>query len=251
MDLSLAGRAVIVTGGASGIGAACVATLAGEGARVGVLDRDARGAQVAGLTPGAFRHVDVTDEPALSDAVDAVVAALGGAGLDAVICCAGVSGPVGTPAWEIEENAWDNVMAVNAKGPFLVAKHTRRHLVAGADGARAIVLVASDSAVVAAPGMTPYCASKGAVQMLTRALSVDLAGDQIRVNCVCPSIVDTPMSREDLGRPEGFADAPFPVVDAHEVARHVTYLASPAAASINGTSLIIDHGYLARSGFPA
>jgi NAD(P)-dependent dehydrogenase (short-subunit alcohol dehydrogenase family) len=167
-----------------------------------------------------------------------------------VICCAGVSGPVGTPAWEVDAAAFDDVMAVNVRGPFLVAKHARRHLLA-ADGPCAIVFVASDSALVAAPGMAPYCTSKGALLMLMRALSVDLAPDAIRVNCVCPSIVDTPMSRGDLERPAGFAGEPFPVIEAREVARHLIYLASPAAMSINATALVVDHGYLARSGFPA
>jgi NAD(P)-dependent dehydrogenase (short-subunit alcohol dehydrogenase family) len=140
-------------------------------------------------------------------------------------------------------------MAVNARGPFLVSKHARP-LLAQRAGA-SIVFVASDSALVAAPGMAPYCASKGAVLMLARALSVDLAPDGVRVNCVCPSIVDTPMSRGDLELPDGFAGQDFPVIDAAEVARHVAYLTSPLSAAVNGAALVADHGSLARSGFPA
>lgn len=240
MDLGLAGRVAVVTGGASGIGAACVACLAAEGARVIVLDRDPRGAEVA--SAAGFLEVDVTEEPAVREAV----AALGR--IDALVCCAGVSGPVGTRAGEVSVEDWDTVMAVNARGPFLVAKHARAAL---RENGGAIVFVASDSALAAAPGMAPYCASKGAMLMLARALSVDFEPDRIRVNCVCPSIVDTPMSRADLGLAEGFSGQPFPVLDPAEVARHVAYLVSPTAASVNGTALVVDHGYLARSGFPA
>jgi dihydroanticapsin dehydrogenase len=71
------------------------------------------------------------------------------------------------------------------------------------------------------------------------------------VNCICPSIVDTPMSRADLGRPDGFAGFGLPVISPAEIARHVAYLISPLAASVNGAQLVVDHGYLARSAFPA
>ncbi|WP_027005246.1 SDR family NAD(P)-dependent oxidoreductase [Conexibacter woesei] len=244
MDLGLAGRSVLVTGGASGIGAACVRVLCDEGARVTVLDRDPRGAGAAGAE--AFVRADVAVEADVRSALRTVAAR---GPLDAVVCCAGISGPVGTPAHQVDVEAWDAVMAVNARGPFLVAKHAQP-LLAARPGA-AIVFVASDSALVAAPGMAPYCASKGALLMLARALSVDLAPDGIRVNCVCPSIVDTPMSRGDLALPDGFAGQDFPVIDASEVARHVAYLASPLSAAVNGAALVADHGFLARSGFPA
>lgn len=244
MDLGLAGRSVLVTGGASGIGAACARVLADEGARVTVLDRDPRGAGAAGAE--AFVRSDVTVEGEVRGALRTAAAR---GPLDAVVCCAGISGPVGTPAYAVEADAWDAVMAVNARGPFLVAKHARP-LLAQRAGA-SIVFVASDSALVAAPGMAPYCASKGAVLMLARALSVDLAPDGIRVNCVCPSIVDTPMSRGDLELPDGFAGQDFPVIAPEEIARHVAYLTSPLSAAVNGAALVADHGYLARSGFPA
>ena len=83
-----------------------------------------------------------------------------------------------------------------------------------------------------------------------RALSVDLAGTGVRLNAVAPSIVDTPMSRGDLGS-EAFADPSFPVQSADEVAGHVAYLLSPRSRAVNGTTLLSDFGYTARSGFPA
>ncbi len=240
MDLQLAGRRVIVTGAASGIGAACARAFVAEGARVAGIDRSAGDA--------VTHPADLTDEDQVRRAIDGAAAALGG--VDAVVACAGISGPFGRGIEDIDLAEWNAVLAVNATGAFLTAKHALRHL--RRTEFPAIVLLASDSSFVAAPGMVPYNASKGAVLQLTRALSVDLAPDGVRVNCVCPSVVDTPMARADLGVAEGgFADAGFPVQSPDEVARHVVYLASPASRPVNGQALVSDFGYLARSSFPA
>lgn len=255
MELQLAGRSVLVTGAASGIGRACALAFAAEGAAVALLDRDARGLasverelRASGAGAVVAVPVDVTDEESVSAAVAAAATAFGT--VDAVVTCAGISGPFGSPVDEIALTDWNAVLAVNVTGPFLVVKHVLRHL-RQADSP-AIVLLASDSSFVAAPGMVPYNASKGAVLQLMRALSVDLAADGVRVNAVCPSIVDTPMARADLGvEPGGFASADFPVQSPDEVARHVLYLASPASRPVNGHALVSDFGYLARSSFPA
>lgn len=161
MNLGLDGASVVVAGGASGIGAACVAALAGEGASVTVLDRDAAGADVPGA--GGFVEVDATDEEAVSHAF-AHALEPDRLPLDGLVCCVGSSGPFGVPAPEISREAWDAVMTTNACAPFLLAKHARPRMRSGS----AIVLLASDSAFVAAPGMTAYCASKAAVLMLAR-----------------------------------------------------------------------------------
>ncbi|GAA2014666.1 glucose 1-dehydrogenase [Catenulispora yoronensis] len=240
MDLRLAGRVVVVTGGASGIGAACAEAFRAEGARVAVVDRD----------PGAAWCADVSDEAQTRAVIDAIAGEYGG--IDVVVCCAGISGPVGTLASDVGVRDWDAVMAVNVRGAFLAVKHAVPYLRrAGAGGgAGSVVLLASDSALVASEGMAPYCASKGAVVMLGKALAVDLGPDGVRVNCVCPSIVDTPMSRADMGMGEGFEGVGYPVQSADEVAALVVFLASPVARAVNGTQLLSDFGMAARSGFP-
>ncbi|MGY1636998.1 SDR family NAD(P)-dependent oxidoreductase [Geodermatophilus sp. SYSU D00742] len=249
MDLHLTNRVALVTGGASGIGRACVDALLAEGARVAVLDRSADGKTVVdGLRqrglPVEFVQADVTVEAEVADAVARTVDSFGR--LDTVLGCAGVSGPVGTLAADVSERDWDRVMAVNVKGNFLVAKHSIPRL-AGSD-VGTMVFIASDSALVGFEGMTPYCTSKGAVLQLTRALSVDHPG--IRVNCLCPGVVDTPMSRADLGRPQGFAGAGLPVMQPEQIAAHAAFLASPVSAPINGSPIVSDFGYVARSALP-
>ncbi|WP_346218113.1 SDR family oxidoreductase, partial [Amycolatopsis pretoriensis] len=189
----------------------------------------------------AFARADVTDEPAFAAAVDTLARHLGG--FDVVVGCAGVSGPVGKPLAETTAAEVAAVLAVNVTGPFLLVKHALPHL---ADGG-SVVLLGSDSAFTAAPGMVPYCASKGAVVALTRALSVEVPG--VRVNCVCPSVVDTPMARGDLG--DLLDDPAFPVQAAEDVARQVLFLASPASRPVNGQALLADFGMSARSAFPA
>jgi NAD(P)-dependent dehydrogenase (short-subunit alcohol dehydrogenase family) len=190
---------------------------------------------------------DVTQEAEVADAVSATATALGG--LDGLVCCAGVSGPVGAAAADIPGGAMAHVLAVNVTGAFLTVKHSAPHLATGRDPA--IVLLASDSAFTSAPGMAPYCSSKGAVLALGRSLAVDLRPSGIRVNCLCPSIVDTPMSRGDLDRPGGFADADFPVQTPEEVAVLAVLLLSRAARTVNGTHLLADFGLSAASPFPA
>ena len=118
--------------------------------------------------------------------------------------------------------------------------------------AGAIVNLSSGVALFGQNGAAAYCATKGAISAMSKSLAIDEAAHGVRVNCVCPSIVDTPMSRADLGLGDrGFADAAFPVQTADEVARHVLYLASPASRPINGQAVVSDFGYLARSSFPA
>ncbi|WP_307849670.1 SDR family NAD(P)-dependent oxidoreductase [Qaidamihabitans albus] len=250
----LGGVVVLVTGAASGIGAAVAGLAADRGATPVLLDHDGEGAQEQASAlrsrdlPGGRAlaiAADVTDETSMRSAVESTLQRLGR--IDIVITCAGVSGPVGSRLEDVSLADWQRVFAVNVTGAYLTLKHTLPALRRSHHGAA--VLVASDSALVAAPGMVPYCASKAAVVQLARALSVETAGE-VRVNAVCPSVVDTPMSRGDLQRRD-FTGVDYPVHRPGDIAEHVLFLASPRAAGIHGAALTTDFGYSARSAFPA
>lgn len=249
MELGIAGRAALVTGAAGGIGRAVGAALAAEGVRVALVDRaapEAEASRLQGTGADALAlAADVTDDAQTAAAVAAAVARFGG--LDIVVGCAGISGPVGTALVDTTAEQWQSVFAVNVLGSFLLLRHTLPVL--STSDAASVVLVASDSALVVAPGMAAYCASKAAVVQLARAASVEHA--TVRINAVCPSVVDTPMSRGDLGLEGGFAGVGFPVQTAAEVADEILFLSSPRARAIDAAALVSDFGYTARSNFPA
>lgn len=240
--MDYAGRRVLVSGAASGIGRACALAFARAGARVGALDRDRCSA-----LPESAGHVSVTAdigvEPEVRGAVTRILDELGG--IDVVVGAAGISGPFGASVDEIELAEWDRVFNINVTGQFLLVKHTLAALRQAREPA--VVFVGSDSAFVAAEGMVPYCASKGALAQLTRALAVDLRAYGVRVCSVCPSVVDTPLARGDLGERMDRGD--FPVQRPEQVAEHVLYLAG--SATLSGVNLVSDFGYLAHSSFPA
>jgi dihydroanticapsin dehydrogenase len=189
--------------------------------------------------------VDVTSDEDVAAAVKATLARFGR--IDVLLACAGVAAPF-EPVTSLTVDEWEHVMSVNVRGVFLCAKHCIPPM--QAQGGGSIVVIASDSSYVATPNQAVYCASKGAVLMFTRALAVDHADDNIRVNCVCPSVVDTPMVRRIFG-PGDLADHGLPQVHtAESIAEKLLFLASDESAGISGTSLVIDFGGLARSTFP-
>jgi NAD(P)-dependent dehydrogenase (short-subunit alcohol dehydrogenase family) len=236
-------RKALVTGGASGIGAATVARLGRDGYRVAALDlAPAEDADVS-ITADVSREEDATR------GVDEAVAALGG--LDVLVACAGVAGRGTVAETSLEE--WERVFAVNVRGVFLAARAAIPHLRAAGGGA--IVAVASQLGLVAAADAAAYCASKGAVVQLTRAMAIDHAGEGIRVNCVCPGPTVTPLLDayfELAGDPAGErrryaeAQAHGRLVEPEEVADAIAYLASPAATSTIGAALVVDGGYTIR-----
>ncbi|MDF2826967.1 MAG: 2-hydroxycyclohexanecarboxyl-CoA dehydrogenase [Mycobacterium sp.] len=246
MDIRLNGRVAVVTGGGSGIGRACVDAFAAAGAKVVIVDRDPAGQAVADLHRNRggrveFVCTDITDESDVERAIQHALDVFGA--VDSVCGCAGISGPVGKRVVDVSVEEWDRVQAVNVRGNFLLAKHSIAHL-AGSD-IGILVFLASDSAMVAFEGMAAYSASKGALVMLAKSLSVDYP--RVRVNALCPGIVDTPMSRADLDHPDGFASTGLPVLSARDVANHVLFLASPLSFPTNGATLIVHHGVHVRS----
>jgi NAD(P)-dependent dehydrogenase (short-subunit alcohol dehydrogenase family) len=237
------GHHAIVTGAASGIGAALTAALAEAGAEVTAFDRQLP-------APGeardnvVFHRLDVSDESEVAALVAEVAA---GRRVTDLFNIAGVGST--TTALETDVEDWDRVFAVNARGTFLLCKHVIPLLIAGGGGS--VVNMGSIAGLVGLRGRAAYCASKGAVIALTRALAVDHVADGVRVNCVCPGTVDSPWVRrlvEDAGesldalrarQPMGRLGTP------EEIAAAALYLAGDGAAFATGTVLTIDGGLTA------
>ena len=182
----LAGRRIIITGGASGMGEGLVRALPGLGAHIVSLDRnEAAGALIAAETGTIFLPVDVTDQQSVTDAMAAAVTQLGG--LDVLIHAAGIA--PGALAEDIPLDQWNQAMAVNATGTFLTNQAVFPYL--KADGG-AILNFASSAGIKGYPNKAAYAASKGAVVAWTRTIAVEWGGYNIRVNAIAPAIW-TPM----------------------------------------------------------
>ncbi|MFB6952411.1 SDR family NAD(P)-dependent oxidoreductase [Streptomyces niveus] len=241
-----AGLGALVTGGASGIGAAIATLLLARGARVAVLDRDTASAPEGTLALQA----DVTDDAAVRAAVDAAAAEFGA--LHTVVSNAGI-GAIGTVA-DNDDAEWLRVLDINVLGMVRTARHALPHLrraVADRPGAVSITHTCSIAATAGLPQRALYSASKGAVQSLTLAMAADHVREGIRVNCVNPGTADTPWvgrlldQASDPAAERAALEARQPtgrLVGADEVAAAVAYLASPAAAAVTGTALAVDGG---------
>jgi 2-keto-3-deoxy-L-fuconate dehydrogenase len=231
----------VVTGGASGLGAATAALLTERGARVAVLDRN-----VDGLPIDQFGVVcDVTSAEQVDAAIDAVVARFGS--LDIVVNNAGI-GAAGDIAAN-DDDEWHRVLDVNIVGLARVSRAALPHLRRSEHAA--IVNTCSVVALVGVPNRALYSASKGAVAAVTLAMAADHVGDGIRVNAVTPGTADTPwVGRllDDAEDPDAAARAlrarqPMGrLVTAPEVANAIVYLASPNSSSTTGTLLAVDGG---------
>jgi NAD(P)-dependent dehydrogenase (short-subunit alcohol dehydrogenase family) len=231
------GKRVFVTGAASGIGAATVERFTAEGAQVVGVDVAPR---------DGVAHCDVSDPGSVTAAMDAAVERLGG--LD--VCCnvAGVN--IFSKVDDLSLDLWNRHLAVNLTGPMLVTQAAVPHLRASRGN---VVTVASISGLQGQPYNSAYCASKGGLILFMKSLAVELASAGIRVNCVCPGGVDTPLSAGAItGLP---ADADVSLfarmvgvipgfMPPSDVADAIAYLASDDAASVTGTSLVIDRGTL-------
>jgi NAD(P)-dependent dehydrogenase (short-subunit alcohol dehydrogenase family) len=235
------GKLALVTGGSSGIGHAVASRLSAEGARVVVAD----------LAPPIARsrisaiELDVTEEQAVVAAVNFIVSEYGPP--EVVVNCAGIVRE--GSAQQTSRADWQHVLDVNLTGTFLVCRYTLPPMIERRSGA--IINVASDAAIVGQRSQAAYCASKGGVAQFTRAAALDVAAFGVRVNCVCPCFVDTPLFQKWVASstdPEGVraeAAAVQPmgrIGQPQEVAAAIAFLASGEASFITGAVLPVDGG---------
>ena len=248
------GKVALITGGASGIGRASALLFAQSGAKVTVVDvNEAGGSSVVqeikdeGGKAG-FIRCDVTQDAECRRAVEETVKTYGG--LHILVNSAGIIHRA--TILETSEKQWDDTLAVNLKGIFLACKHTLPEMIQGGGGA--IVNISSGWGLAGGRQAAAYCASKGGVILLTKAMALDHAHQNIRVNCVCPGDTDTPMLRAEAGQlglsvEEFFAEAADRPIGRlgtpQEIARSVLFLASEAASYITGSVLVVDGGGLA------
>jgi NAD(P)-dependent dehydrogenase (short-subunit alcohol dehydrogenase family) len=252
--MKLSGKVALITGGGSGIGRATALLFAREGAAVAVVDLDGTRAQAVAQEiereGGQARAIrcDVSQDGDCQRAVQETVAAFGR--LDVLANNAGIIRR--STVLQIGEEEWDRVMAVNVKSIFLMSRYAIPVMAQGGGGA--IVNTGSGWGLVGGRNAVSYCASKGAVVNMTRAMALDHAEENIRVNCVCPGDTDTGMLRSEaqqLGAAtEAFlteaADRPLRRVGKpEEIAQAVLYLASEDSSFVTGTTLVVDGGGLA------
>jgi meso-butanediol dehydrogenase/(S,S)-butanediol dehydrogenase/diacetyl reductase len=247
MSERLEGKVALVTGAASGIGAACARRFLDEGARVAGIDMTVPDSHPC----DAFVAVDVRDGDAVRAAVATVVAQL--ERIDVLVNAAGVSS-FGT-ADTIDEAEWNRVVDINLKGTWLVARAVLPGMVDRGSGS--IVNLASVEGIEGGQSQTAYNASKGGVVLLTRSMAVDYGPNNVRVNCLCPGMIETPMTAplQDGGlRPvlEWFEQQHLlgRCGKPEEVAAAALFLASDDASFVTGHALAVDGGYLAGRRFP-
>ena len=245
-------RSILVTGAASGIGRAITSRFLREGERVAAIDLDpaaldAACAQAWGDAGDRLLRIGA-DVASATQSESAVAQARERFGrIDVVVNNAGITGgPQATKLHETSVDDFDRVWGVNGRGVFLMCRAALPHMLA--QGGGTIVNIASVAGFVAFPGRAAYTISKGAVVMLTRSIAVDYAAAGIRCNCVCPGMVDTPMTHWRLERPELRAQvvARIPcgeVGQVDDVACAVWFLAGPEARYLNGSALVVDGGY--------
>jgi NAD(P)-dependent dehydrogenase (short-subunit alcohol dehydrogenase family) len=237
-----------VTGAGRGIGRGCAIALAEAGAAVMLMARSRSELEETACELRAMgRNVqsivcDVTDSRQVKEAVDFLEQ------IDILVNNAGTNVP--EPFLEVTEENLDKMLAVNVKGVFLVAQAAARRMVERGEGG-SIINISSQMGHVGAPRRTVYCATKHAVEGLTKAMAVELAPHNVRVNSVAPTFVETPMSKpfleDETFREDTLSRIPLGRLgQVEDVAGAVLFLASPTAGLITGASLLVDGGWTAQ-----
>ena len=245
LDFSLKGKRALVTGGASGIGAAICDAFAAKGARVAVLDLNADAAEVKAKAIGGDATsvaCDVSDPGAVQKTVERVVAAFGG--LDILVNSAGVA--LLAAAEELPLDYWDKTIDINLKGTFLVSQAVGKAMIAAGLGGK-IINLASQAGSVAIDQHVAYCASKFGVIGVSKVLAAEWGKHRICVNTISPTVVLTELGKKAWDNPKGEAlKARIPsgrFALPEEIAAAAVFLASNGADMINGADLLVDGGY--------
>lgn len=248
---SMKGGVAIVTGGGSGMGRAAAIAFANEGVRVALADRNEKGGlETESLIREAggeakFIQADVSKSAEVDHFFDEALSSFGQ--LDFAFNNAGIGGP-NAMLDEITEEEWDNVLAVNLKGIWLCMRRELAQM--RQNGRGSIVNTASNVGLIAIMSAGAYVASKHAVIGITKAAALEFAAEGIRVNCVCPGVVDTPMVQEALGGNPVIRDWMTNLVPIkrmatpEEIASAVLWLCSDGASFVNGHPLVIDAGQI-------
>jgi NAD(P)-dependent dehydrogenase (short-subunit alcohol dehydrogenase family) len=237
----LEGRVALITGGASGIGAATARRFAQEGARVAVLDRDTEAAQAVASEVGGKAHaLDIRDGDAVTRAVEQIMAATGR--IDVLVNNAG-TGDL-RPLHTVDDKLWHRLIDVNLTGTFNATRAVVPHMLAAGKGA--IVNNASVSGLAPTRNEAPYSAAKAGVIALTKSGALEY-GPTVRVNCVAPGQVRTPMTAVWEQMPEAFepiAEAiPLKRIgEAEEIAEVILFLASDRSSYVTGHTIVVDGG---------
>ncbi|WP_313670542.1 SDR family NAD(P)-dependent oxidoreductase [Sandarakinorhabdus sp.] len=251
----LSGKVALVTGAASGLGAATARRLAKDGAAVLLTDRDLAGEDVAASITSAggqaaFRLHDVTSHPDWAAAVEHAVTDFGR--LDILVNNAGVAGGR-HELMDHSYDAWRQILAVNLDGVFLGLRHAGPRIAASGGGS--VINLSSILGKVGMAGAAAYCASKGGVTLLTKAAALEWAPLGIRVNSVHPGFIDTPMVSNALADREDGNEMRVALMNAHpvgrfgvprEIADAIAFLASDDASFITGAELVVDGGFTAQ-----
>jgi NAD(P)-dependent dehydrogenase (short-subunit alcohol dehydrogenase family) len=247
----LEGKVAFITGAASGIGGACALRFAREGARIAGLDvaeppTDHRDAVAQAAPDALWLRGDVRDEASVGRAVAEAHARFGR--IDALVNAAGVSGYGAVD--ELDAAEWDRVVGINLKGTYLVSKHVARIMKAQCAGS--IVNLASIEGLEGFQGQAAYNASKGGVVLLTRNMAIDYGPLGVRVNCLCPGFIETPMT--NVLKTPGLEGIRQQFIDLHmlkragqpeEVAACALFLCSEDASFVTGHALVVDGGFTA------
>lgn len=250
LRVDLSGRHALVTGAGRGIGRACALALAESGADVTLISRTSEELEEVAAEAMEFGvaavviPADVADEDAIERAVGA---AANRAAIDICVNCAGLNRP--GPTLDLEMDDWDLVMDVNLRGTFLACRAVARGMLADGRPGR-IINMSSQMGAVGYPGRAVYCASKHAINGLTKAMAVEWAPSGVTVNAVAPTFINTPMTAPMFEDPDFREDVlrriPMGRVgEVDEVAGPVLFLASDSASLITGQILYVDGGWVA------